>query len=222
VRVPTTPDGEVRVFIVAALRLFREGLATALARDHGFAVAGTAGSLAEALGRLPRLLPATVIVDVTLPEGTGALRHLAALPGADVVALAVPDAEADILACAEAGAAAYVTREQPIADLARAILAVARGEALCTPRVAALLLRRVAALAGERAPRPSHDRLTERELQVVALIDQGLSNKQIASALCIEVATVKNHVHNILDKLGVHRRGQAAAVVRASASGVPR
>jgi len=91
-----------------------------------------------------------------------------------------------------------------------------RGEAVCSPRVAGALLRRIAALATDgRSDRvPAH--LTKREREIMGLIDEGLSNKEIAKRLRIEVATVKNHVHNILEKLQVHRRGEAAARVRAA------
>jgi DNA-binding NarL/FixJ family response regulator len=153
---------------------------------------------------------------LSLPEGVWAIKCLAALDGANVVALAVPDLEADVLTCAEAGVSAYVTREQPISALTETILGVARGEAICSARMAATLLRRIATLAVERRPEPPDRRLTERELDVVGLIDQGLSNKLIAGRLCIEVSTVKNHVHSILEKLQVNRRGEAAARVRAT------
>jgi DNA-binding NarL/FixJ family response regulator len=92
---------------------------------------------------------------------------------------------------------------------------VTRGEFLCSPGTAATLLRRVAALAAERHTADNGARLTPREQQVVRLIDEGLSNKEIARRLSIEVRTVKNHVHSILEKLQVRRRGEAAARMRA-------
>jgi DNA-binding NarL/FixJ family response regulator len=86
-----------------------------------------------------------------------------------------------------------------------------RGEALFSPRMAASLLRRVAALAATQPSPSAQVRLTPRERDIMRLLDEGLSNKEIAQRLGIEVATVKNHVHNILEKLQVHRRGEAAA-----------
>jgi DNA-binding NarL/FixJ family response regulator len=133
------------------------------------------------------------------------------------VALALPEAEADVIACAEAGASGYVPREGTLDDVEAVIESVARGEALCSPRIAATLLRRIAATAAERQPAPSEMRLTSREMEIIDLIDEGLSNKEIAQRLCIAVPTVKNHVHSILDKLHVHRR--AEAVARLSARG---
>jgi DNA-binding NarL/FixJ family response regulator len=92
---------------------------------------------------------------------------------------------------------------------------------LCSPWMAATLLRRVATLAVDRAPSPPEATLTRRELEIVALIDEGLSKKQIAWQLSIEIATVKNHVHNILEKLHVERRTEAAARVRHAAGPSP-
>src|SRR5439155_827652 len=110
-------------------------------------------------------------------------------------------------------------REASIDDLVTVIESVARGEAICSPRVAAGLLRRVAALAAGHGGDLPRAQLTNREREIVRLIDNGLSNKEIARALGIEVATVKNHVHNILEKLQVHRRGEAAARVRGTSRG---
>jgi DNA-binding NarL/FixJ family response regulator len=110
--------------------------------------------------------------------------------------------------------AGYVSREGSLHDLVAAIDSAARGEMLCTPRVAATLLRRVSSLAAERPPAQPFARLTNRQLEIVRLIEQGLTNKEIARRLCIELPTVKNHLHNIFEKLDVHRRGELASVVR--------
>ncbi len=143
-----------------------------------------------------------------------------------MLAINVLSREREVIACAEAGVACCLTAEASIDDLVAAIGSVARGEAPCSPWTAAVLLRRVASLARERrapvgthvaeAPRP---RLTTRELEIVELVDQGLSNKQIAQQLHIELPTVKNHMHRILDKLGVRRRAEAAELVRSGAAG---
>src|SRR2546421_13075479 len=122
----------------------------------------------------------------------------------------------DVLASAEAGAIAYVPREASLEDLVAVIECAVRGEAVCSPRVAGALLRRIAVLATDGRSDRVPARLTKREREIMGLIDEGLSNKEIAKRLRIEVATVKNHVHNILEKLQVHRRGEAAARVRAA------
>jgi DNA-binding NarL/FixJ family response regulator len=210
---------DVRVFIVADLRLLRDGLATTLALQKGVSVVGSAASLADALAAIPSARPSVILVDLAPPDGLDAIGRLAACHGTKVVALGVPHREAEILACAEAGASAYVTREQPLRFLVETILAVERGEAICSARMAASLLQRVATLAGQRTRGVSGARLTEREHEIARLIDDGLSNKQIAGRLCIEVSTVKNHVHNILEKLNVRSRGEAAARLRGRATG---
>jgi DNA-binding NarL/FixJ family response regulator len=203
------------VFIVSDVRLYRDGLATALAREEQTDVVGTAESAAQALEPVAELRPDAVLVDVSAPGGVDGVRVLvAAFPDARVVALAISDVEREVVACAEAGVAGYVTREAGVAELVAALDAVGEGDVHCTPKMAGALLRRVRALTAQAGPRLAEPHLTRRERQIVDLIDGGLSNKEIAGRLQIEVATVKNHVHNILEKLGVSTRGAAAARAR--------
>ena len=137
----------------------------------------------------------------------------AAAPAAKIVAVGIPDDESAILGLAEAGVSGYVTVEQPLAELVAAVEAAANDELQCSPRVAAALAKRVATLAG--GPRGNGERrLTRREREIAALIAEGLLNKQIARRLSIEQATVKNHVHNILAKLGASRRDEVAVLLR--------
>ena len=136
------------------------------------------------------------------------------MPDARVFAITVPNSESGVVACAELGVAGFVTTDASLTELVTALESVASGDLVCSPATAGALLRRVATLAHER---PRDDRLallTGREREVVCLIAEGLSNKQIAHRLYIELATVRNHVHNILGKLGVHRRAEAAALIR--------
>jgi DNA-binding NarL/FixJ family response regulator len=132
-----------------------------------------------------------------------------------VIAFAIGDEEQDAILCAEAGAAGYVSREASVEDLVSTIVRVAEGEFPCTPRIAALLAQRVSSLAASRDENALATSLTAREREVLRLVDEGLSNKEIARQLGIGVSTVKNHVHNILDKTQASGRGQAAARVRA-------
>jgi two-component system, NarL family, nitrate/nitrite response regulator NarL len=132
--------------------------------------------------------------------------------------LGLPETDEAVLAYAEAGIAGYVSRDGSVQDLVTAIEGAVKGELRCSPRLAGTILRRLAwraAVGGDVSPRTT---LTSRETEIVRLIDQGLSNKEIAVRLGIEVATVKNHVHNLLDKLRVHRRSEAAARLRAQDS----
>ena len=206
----------IRVLIVAEIRLYREGLAEMLQGEPEIDVVAIASGADEAVRELRERQPDVVLLDVAIPENAWLARALmAAVPGARIVALAVPEIEQEVLACAEAGVAGYVTREGSVEDVVAAVSAVARGEVLCSPRMAASLFQRVATLALERSPASIETRLTNRELEILDLIDQGLSNKEIARRLTIELSTVKNHVHNILDKLNVNRRAEAAAHARA-------
>jgi two-component system, NarL family, nitrate/nitrite response regulator NarL len=209
---------KTRIFIVADIRLYREGLARCLGENYD--VVGAASDGRDAVQGVSELRPELVLLDMAMLESAGTVRAIGELaPEVRVVALAVPETEGHVLACAEAGISGYVPREASLGDLVATIDSIASGEVVCSPRIVAGLFRRVARLAAERPPDSPHTLLTNREAQIVALIDEGLSNKEIARRLFIEVATVKNHVHNILEKLQVHRRAEAAATVRGWHSG---
>jgi DNA-binding NarL/FixJ family response regulator len=212
----------IRIAVVAEVRLYREGLADMLRGEPGIDVVATASGADDAVRALRDLEPAVVLIDMAIPDNVWLIRALvAAAPGTRVVALAVPEIEREVLACAEAGVAGYVTRDGSIEDVVAAVESAARGELLCSPRMAATLFQRVATLALEQSPADIESRLTTRELEILNLIDQGLSNKEIARRLTIELSTVKNHVHHILDKLNVSRRSEAAARVRATREPLP-
>jgi two-component system nitrate/nitrite response regulator NarL len=209
----------IRLFVVARTRLYREGIARALDEDDRFHVSGTAADLSNAIDTLAHLtvLPEVVLIDHAIAEGAEAVRHLhRASPELRVLALAVREAEGDVLPWAEAGAAGFVSHDASFDDLTAGVTAVAEGWGLCSPRVARVLLNRVASLAAKRRPTMSLEELTRREREVALLLEEGLSNKEIAHRLWIQVATVKNHVHSILEKLEVQGRGEAASVVRAT------
>ena len=207
------PD-PIRVAIVSEIRLYRDGLAQMLAGDDRFQVVGTITSREEGLLGIVRSRPDVALIDLAALDGPALVEELLLrAPRVKVLALSVSEAEADIIPLAEAGVAGFVTRDAALDELLATMESAARGEALCSPRTIALLLRRVAVLSGERR-HVTATNLTSRERQVLDLVDQGLSNKEIAHQLTIQVATVKNHVHNILDKLHVSRRGEAVAVLR--------
>ncbi len=202
----------VSVLVIADVRLYREGLVQAIGHREGVEVVGTAASSQDALLQFADLQPDVVLVDVTTTDDLAAIRGvLESVPNARVVAVASPETESDVIAYAEAGASGYVPRNGGIADLRAVITSAARGEALISPRVTAGLLRRLADLASADWRVAPAGRLTPREAEILELIGQGLSNKQIAQRLSIAVSTVKNHVHSILDKLQVERRGEAVA-----------
>jgi len=208
---PTT-----RVLICADVRLYGEGIRLLLEREPGIEVVGLASSREGTRTRVAELRPTLVLVDSAMPGSVESVRELCRQAGeVKIVVLGLPDADPAIIDCAEAGVSGFVPRDGSRAELVATIRSAARGEALCSPRVAARLLQRISALAAER-PRGLSRTLTAREAQIVQLIDEGLSNKEIARRLQIEVPTVKSHVHSILEKLGARRRGEAAALVRAA------
>jgi DNA-binding NarL/FixJ family response regulator len=171
------------------------------------AAAGADGCIQRAL----EVTPDVVLIDLAMPDAIVAVRALGR--SFNVVALGVPEVERTVIAAAEAGVAGYVTREASLDDVVAALESVVHGEMICSPRIAATLLRRVTALASLTRPGPAA-RLTSRELEILELIELGLSNKEIAARLFIQLATVKNHVHNILEKLQVDGRAEAAAYLR--------
>ncbi len=203
----------IRVLMVSDIRLYREGLAQILSAEPRLEVVATAPDLATAMHAISRGGIDVVLVDMAIPESLGAVRQLVTLaPPTKILALGVRESDEDVIAGAEAGVAGYVPRAASVADLVTALECVGRGELLCSPRAAATLLRRVTALAaGREAKGPVGAMLTPREREIAALLESGLANKDIARRLGIELATVKNHVHNVLEKLQVHRRSQAVA-----------
>lgn len=207
----------VRVVIVAAARLYREGIARSLIDRANFAVVGLASSVSAALECVRTCDPHVALVDVGLPGSLALVRALRAQqPGVHVVTLSVPEAENEILACAEAGAEGFVTLDNSLDDLSTILVSVGRGEALCPPWIAGAMLRHIAALASGNGGTLGTD-LTTREREVMVLVDRGLANKEIAKALHIELPTVKHHVHNILRKLQVSRRSDAITRFRGGA-----
>jgi DNA-binding NarL/FixJ family response regulator len=128
------------------------------------------------------------------------------------------DVEHEVFACAEARVSGFVSRNGSIQDLVAAVHCAVRNELVCSPRVAALLFGRVASIRSERVGERPNGGLTRREHEIVSLITQGLSNKEIARQLRIQNPTVKNHIHSILGKLQVRRRGEVAARMEACLS----
>jgi two-component system nitrate/nitrite response regulator NarL len=210
-----SPESMIEVLIVSDVRLYRDGLAQMIARAEFVEVVGTAATAREGLEAVAAISPSVVLVNVAMRDGIPFARAIRTSdPAVKVVALAVPDDEQDVIAWAEAGAAGFVTAEQSLSDLVAAVEGAARGEVSCPPWLAGVLLRRVNALA-QRAPREDRaSTLTSREFEIAGLIERGLSNREIASELFIEVTTVKNHVHKILEKLSIHRRADVAARIQ--------
>lgn len=218
----TVEVGTVRVFVLAGARLFREALTVALEGTGSIEIVGGAEIWPDSGVEIAERRPDVVLVDAAVSGAAAAIADVLALsPAPRVVAIARTDDEAEVLACAEAGISGYVAHADSIDAAVEAIESVARGELLTTPRVAALLLERVRSLAAA-VPPGAANRLTPREREIAELLADGQTNKVIAQRLGIEPTTVKNHVHNILEKLQVSRRTDAALRVRAGLVRIPK
>jgi DNA-binding NarL/FixJ family response regulator len=219
----------IRVLVASHIRLYREALGRVLeqgndrtnasdptsARDSGtpIVLVGVAGSAADAVEQVHRLAPDVVLLDMAMSDAFSVARQLGRFAGASrIVALGMAENEAEVLNCAQIGIAGYVTREASLDDMLDAVEATARGEVHCSPKIAGSLFRRIAALSTERANGSTPNALTARESQILRLLQQGMSNKMISRSLGIELPTVKNHVHSILAKLGIHRRTEAISL----------
>jgi DNA-binding NarL/FixJ family response regulator len=210
----SAPPGRLRVAIATEVCLYREGLAISLERRDETEVVGTAAALEEAVDLVRRERPDVLLLDMATVDAPRVVHDAReAHPQVRVVALAIVETEEVVLRCAEAGVAGYVSRNASLDDLVETLGSVARGELVCSRTIAGSLFRRVGALSGPRED-PALARLTPREREIAALIGQGLSNKEISRRLRIGLSTVKNHVHNLLEKLQVPGRSAAAARLR--------
>jgi DNA-binding NarL/FixJ family response regulator len=206
---------DARYLIVDDCKLNRENLAAIFAAhdDSETAVAWDRPSLYAALNEVT---PAIVLFNMGTRDNMTLLRLARdRCPEAKMIVIGISeDDEPEIVACAEAGVAGYHLRAESLDDLLRLMSRVANEESHCSPKVSAILLRRLSTLASQRRPEAKELVLTTREIQILRLLESGLSNRDIADRLCIALHTVKNHVHSVLSKLGVNTRAEAAAYSR--------
>lgn len=212
-------ENDIRVGLIHRNRLFREGLAVVLSQQQDISVVTCLAEAKEAFGDIERLRPDVLLLDFSQrgQEGLQEARQLhEAAPEAKLLLMGLTESESDALACIEAGAAGLLQREASLEELVHSIRAVVAGEARCSPKVVALLFSQIAqeAHTRKRLQLPGLPHLTSRERQILGLIEEKYSNKEIAVRLHIEVQTVKNHVHNILEKLQLHTRREAAWYAR--------
>ena len=207
----------IRVLLADDQGLFREGLHTLLALQPELAVVGEAANGEEALALAASLRPDVVLMDVQMPvlDGVAATRRLRAeQPECRVILLTTFDDDEYVFEGLRAGAVGYLLKDAPSARLVDAIRAAARGESFLQPSVAAKVVAEFTRLAGQApasppASPPLAEPLTEREIEILRLVAGGASNKEIAAQLFLAEGTVKNHVTNILGKLGASGRLQA-------------
>ena len=211
---PTAPR-TLTVVVVDDHEVVRQGLVAMLDRRPGFQVVGEAGTVAEAIEVTSRFQPDLVVMDVRLPDGSGieACREIRAnLPETRVMMLtSYPDEEA-VLAAIVAGASGYLLKQVRARDLVAALEAVGRGESLLDPAVTGKVLERMRRIATSDQP-DELAALTQQERKILALVADGMTNKEIAAQIFLSDKTVKNYVSSILAKLNLERRAQAAAYV---------
>ncbi|GIE34060.1 DNA-binding response regulator [Actinoplanes italicus] len=218
----------VRVLLVDDQALFREALAVLLGVHDDIEVVGEAADGDEALRRVAELRPDVVLMDLRMPvlDGIAATRRIRVdHPGTRVIALTTFDDDDDVFAALRAGAVGYLLKDVSSERLLEAVRAAVRDESVLHPSVAAKVVARFAALpdpAAPAQPQPLVDPLSEREHEVLDLLARGRSNREIAAALFLAEGTVKNHVTNVLVKLGVRDRTQAALRARALGLLMPR
>jgi two-component system, NarL family, nitrate/nitrite response regulator NarL len=204
----------VRLLLCTHVRFYSEGLRVLFADEPDTDVIAVAAGADALVDQVAACAPDVVLLDSNVPGSMAALQRLTA--GGDdcrVIVLAIDNCVQDVQQWAAAGVFAFADRESNFDDLLATVVSASRGEPRCPPRIAALLMSCLNGRAhGDRSS--ADTTLTERESEIVDLIDQGLSNQQIAHRLHIAVSTVKNHVHSILAKLQVDRRGEAAARAR--------
>lgn len=210
---PSGPTA-IRVLICDDHAVFRQGLRIVLESETDIEVVGEADDGTKATSQAEETAPDIVLMDVRMPglSGIDATRRIAeVVPTAKIIMLTVSDEEADLYEAVKAGAAGYLLKEISIEEISHAVRSVHAGQSLISPSMAGKLLTEFTTLARQAdsrvlMPAPT---LTDRELQVLRLVAEGLSNKAIAGELYIAENTVKNHIRNILEKLHLHSRMEA-------------
>jgi len=212
-------NAPIRILLVDDQALFRESLALLLQSQPDLQVVGEAANGEAALELLAVAQPQVVLMDLRMPilGGVAATRRLRTEhPDVQVIALTTFDDDEDVFAALRAGAIGYLLKDVSGATLFDAVRAAARGESLLPPAIATKVVAGISRMGeAPQAPRPALPHpLSERELEIVRLLAQGATNREIAAALVVAEGTVKNHLTNILGKLGARDRAQAALIAR--------
>jgi DNA-binding NarL/FixJ family response regulator len=208
----------IRVLIVDDHALYRRGLLTVLETEEGIEVVGEAADGLEAVDQAEEVLPDVIVMDVSMPKrgGIDACRVIKQrVPSARILMLTSSDDEANLFEAVRAGANGYLLKDVPPEEVAAGIRGVHQGQSLLSPMMASKLLQEFAQISQRDtlpAPTPGLElpRLTDRELEILKLVARGKLNREIATDLFISENTVRNHIRNILDKLQMHSRMEAA------------
>lgn len=212
----------MRALVFSPVRLFGECVAAALQLCDEIERAVAAYAVADLRDRVEELPADVVLFDVTGERALGEARVLTSTcPDTPVLALAVPELAEHVLACADVGLVGYVPREASVAELVPLMRMAVRGESSCHPRILGDLFRELCRRQSNGHGALPNPPLTARETEVLRLVSRGHCNKEIARALNLSVATVKNHLHNAFAKLGVQRRGAAVERVLGHAPACP-
>jgi DNA-binding NarL/FixJ family response regulator len=209
------PDGAavIRVMVIARSKLHREGIQRVLNVHPRLDVVGSAALTHDALVIVRRERPDVALLELAGPQDVVVARYVTERSApTKIVAIAESISDDTLIAALESGLVAVVGPDAGVPELLATFDAVRRGELLCSPRTAAMLQRRLHYLAQGRAQLPEA-RLTPRERDIMILVEEGLSNGEIARRLFVEVSTVKNHLHNIFEKLNVHTRTEALSLL---------
>jgi len=189
---------DIRVMVASEVRLYRDALQSVLRGVSGIALVGVASSADEVIKQACMLAPSVAVVDMAMIESFSIAKPIARAPQVGgVMVLGIPEVPAEVIACLPSGILGFVSRDGTVAVLLDAIRAAGR------------------AGASSKLSGSGMDDLTAREMEILRLMQEGVSNKTISRHLGIELSTVKNHVHSILAKLGVHRRGEAISLLYA-------
>ena len=214
----------IDVLVITPVRIYREATVQALSEEPALHLVGSGGSASEAVSGVCRLRPSVLLLDLATPDSIPAIRAVRrASPTTRLIALGVDESRDDVITAAEAGVAGFIGVEYSLSEAAAAIVGAARGEASCSPRIAALLLQRMQApsVGLQRQVSAVSESLTIREREVLFLLAEGMTNHEIADRLVIGLSTVKTHVHAVLRKLGVTRREAATRLLRSGGLGEP-
>ena len=211
---PAAGVDRIRVLIADDHALFRRGLIMVLEAEPDIEVVAEAQDGTEVIGKAEEFVPDVLLMDVRMPKLNGieaarAIRE--SVPSAKIVMLTVSDEEDDLFDAIKAGANGYLLKEISIEEVADAVRAVMQGQTLISPSMASKLIVEFTNLSRQVSDRQAvpMPRLTDRELDVLKLVAQGLTNRDVADRLFIAENTVKNHVRNILEKLHLHSRMEA-------------